>query len=126
MACLEHTPGRSSPGRTGFLVHVHDTPDHYRSAVGRMLAEAVFWTPGVLLTHLRPHWEVLDEQSIRARLVHAGVEVCVHITTGPEDALSVCFERWSDANADGSTACNRLAVLFPPTGTSTAYACPRM
>lgn len=98
------------------LVHIHDTPDHYRSAVGRMLAEAVFWTPGALLTLLTPRWEVLDEQSIRATLLHEGVEVCVHITLGPEgEALSVCFERWSDANAD------KVYRLQPFGGTLSAY-----
>ncbi|MCP5345214.1 MAG: hypothetical protein H7A05_11390 [Pseudomonadales bacterium] len=81
------------------LVHVHDNPDHYRSAVGRMLAEAVFWTPGALLTRLPVRWLALDGNTIQATLQHGSVEVCARIVLGADgQALSLQFERWSDAN----------------------------
>lgn len=45
-------------------------PDHYRAAAGRMLAEAVFWTPTVLLNLPGVKWEVHGPQLIVATLTH--------------------------------------------------------
>lgn len=53
------------------VVRVGRNVDHHRSAMGRVVAEAVFWTPAVLLSRAALSWEQLDTNLVRV-IVRAG------------------------------------------------------
>ena len=75
--------------------------DHARSAFGRYVAEAVFWTPAALLPRDGIRWEAVDESMARVRVVHGGRSQSVDVTIGDEgQPTKIVFPRWSDANAD--------------------------
>lgn len=77
------------------------TPDHRRSAFGRYVAEAVFWTPAALLPGSGVAWENVDEATARVTLSYGGIEQSVDVTVDAEGRPArVVFPRWSDANAD--------------------------
>ncbi len=77
-------------------------PDHARSAFGRYVAEAAFWTPAALLPGPRVVWEAVDEDTARFTVMHSGLQQTVDVTV---DAVGrpviVQFQRWSNANPDG-------------------------
>ena len=54
--------------------------DHQRSAFGRYVAEAVFWTPAALLPGEHVRWEAIDDSSARVILAHRGLEQAVDVT----------------------------------------------
>lgn len=75
--------------------------DHRRSAFGRYVAEAVFWTPAALLPDEGIRWEAIDDASARVIVEHDGLEQAVDVTV--DDAgrpLKVVFQRWSNANPE--------------------------
>lgn len=77
------------------------TPDHARSAFGRHVAEAVFWTPAALLPQEGVVWEAVDDTTARVTVRSGGMEQTVQVTV--DDAgrpVKVGFPRWSDANPD--------------------------
>lgn len=77
------------------------TPDHARSAFGRHVAEAVFWTPAALLPQEGVVWEAVDDTTVRVTVRSGGMEQTVQVTV--DDAgrpVKVGFPRWSDANPD--------------------------
>ena len=77
------------------------TEDHTRSAFGRYVAEAVFWTPAALLPGPAVSWEAVSDDTARVRLQHRGLEQAVDVTVdaqGRPETFS--FQRWSDANPD--------------------------
>lgn len=77
------------------------TPDHARSAFGRHVAEAVFWTPAALLPQEGVVWEGVDDTTARVTVRSGGMEQTVQVTV--DDAgrpVKVSFPRWSDANPD--------------------------
>lgn len=77
------------------------TADHWRSAFGRYVAEAVFWTPAALLPGRGAAWEQLDEATTRVTIAHRGMEQSVDVTVDAEGRMvKVVFPRWTDANAD--------------------------
>lgn len=75
--------------------------DHARSAFGRYVAEAVFWTPAALLPGDHVRWEPIDDSTVRVTLLHEGLEQGVDLSVDTEGRLvKVIFQRWSDANTE--------------------------
>jgi len=75
------------------------TSDHSRSAFGRSLAEAVFWTPAAILTLPDAMWEAMDENTARLKLVKDGETHAIDVTVDPVGRpTQVAFQRWSNAN----------------------------
>lgn len=75
--------------------------DHRRSAFGRYVAEAVFWTPAALLPGPGIHWEQVGEHCARVTVSHRGLVQSVDLTVAPDgQPTQVCFDRWSNANPD--------------------------
>ena len=76
-------------------------PDHARSAFGRYVAEAIFWTPAALLGTPGITWEKIDDDAVRMTLVRDGLTQSVDITVGADGRpTEVVFPRWSNANPD--------------------------
>jgi hypothetical protein len=74
-------------------------PDHTRSAYGRYVAEAAFWTPAALLPGPGIRWDTIDDDSARVTVRHGDLEQAVDIRVDPEGRpTAVSFQRWSDAN----------------------------
>jgi hypothetical protein len=74
-------------------------PDHARSAFGRYVAEAVFWTPAALLPGPGVDWTRLGPDSARVTVRHRGMEQAVDVTVDAEGRPEeVIFQRWSNAN----------------------------
>lgn len=77
------------------------TKDHARSAFGRYVAEAVFWTPAALLPGPNVHWELVDVNVARVTLRHNGLSQSVDVTVAEDgQPLQVHFDRWSNANPE--------------------------
>lgn len=75
--------------------------DHTRSAFGRYVAEAVFWTPAALLPRAGVTWAPIDGDTARVTFRHRGLEQSVDVTVDEEGRpVQVSFARWSDANPD--------------------------
>ena len=73
--------------------------DHARSAFGRYVAEAVFWSPAALLPGENVQWEAIDESTVRVIVRHMGLEQAVELSVDADGTLSeVVFQRWSNAN----------------------------
>lgn len=76
-------------------------PDHTRSAFGRYVAEAVFWSPAALLPRPGVTWAAVDENIARVIVRHGDLEQAVDVTVDAEGRpIEVFFQRWSDANPD--------------------------
>lgn len=77
-------------------------PDLERSAFGRMVAEAVFWTPAALLPGPGVTWEAVDDETARVTVRHGDLVQSVDVTVGADGRpTAVVFPRWSDANPEG-------------------------
>ncbi len=77
------------------------TPDHTRSAFGRYVAEATFWTPAALLPGPGVTWEAVDEDTARVTLRHGELEQAVDVTVDSAGRpVQVSFQRWSNANTE--------------------------
>ena len=61
-------------------------PDHARSAFGRYVAEAVFWTPAALLPGPGVTWERLDADQARVTVEHRGTSQSVDHRVGRRPA----------------------------------------
>lgn len=76
--------------------------DHRRSAFGRYVAEAVFWTPAALLPGPDIVWSEVDEATARVTLRHGDLEQSVDVTVDADGApVQVAFPRWTNANPEG-------------------------
>ncbi len=76
--------------------------DHTRSAFGRYVAEAAFWTPAALLPGPNVTWEAVDENTARFTMIHDGVSQSVDVTVDAAGRpIVVQFQRWSNANPEG-------------------------
>jgi hypothetical protein len=76
-------------------------PDHTRSAFGRYVAEAVFWTPAAVLPCPGIVWEGLESDRARVTIKYRGLSQSVDLTVGADgQPTQVCFERWSNANPE--------------------------
>ncbi|MFC4259700.1 DUF6544 family protein [Marinobacter lacisalsi] len=75
-------------------------PDHTRSAFGRYVAEAVFWTPAAVLPGPGVVWEGLDAHRARVTVEHRGLSQSVDVTVAADgQPTEVRFQRWSNANS---------------------------
>ena len=76
--------------------------DHLRSSFGRIVAEAMFWSPAALLPQANVRWEAMDANTARATVTDAGMQqdVVIHVDAAGRP-LWVSMRRWSNANADG-------------------------
>ena len=83
------------------VVRVSDCADHHRSAFGRVVAEAAFWTPAALLPSEDVIWDAVGPDSARARISAHGFEQWVEIKVDSSGApTEVRIDRWSNANPD--------------------------
>jgi hypothetical protein len=103
---LVRVSGSDSEGWTRFwlmgLLPVARTggdADHARSAFGRYVAEAVFWTPAATLPGPGVQWSLVDANCARLTVRHDGLVQSVDLTVAPDgQPVQVRFERWSNAN----------------------------
>jgi hypothetical protein len=85
------------------IVRAGGTSDHARAAFGRVIAEAVFWTPGALLPNDYVTWEAVGADIARATVTDSGMTQTVDVTVDTDGRPTmVVIPRWSDANADKS------------------------
>lgn len=83
------------------VVRAGGESDHARSAFGRLVAEAVFFTPAALLPHDGVTWEAAGPDRARAAVNFRGMTQTVDITVAEDGRpLTVIIPRWSNANAD--------------------------
>lgn len=76
--------------------------DHTRSAFGRYVAEAAFWTPAALLPGPNVVWEAVDDNTARFIMTYKGMAQSVDVTVDAEGRpIVVQFQRWSNANSEG-------------------------
>jgi hypothetical protein len=77
------------------------TPDHARSAFGRSVAEAVFWTPAAVLPRPGVDWAWVATDCARLTVSHQGLSQSIDVTVAPDgQPTQVRFERWSNANPE--------------------------
>ncbi len=106
---LMRMSGSDSAGWTRFWIaglapvaRFGGTSDHTRSAFGRYVAEAVFWTPAALLPGPDVVWQAVDETTSKVTIRHNGITQDVYIcVTAEGQPTEVRFPRWSDANPEG-------------------------
>ena len=78
-------------------------PDHARSAFGRCVAEAVFWTPAAVLPGPGVSWAHVDANTARVTLARGELSQSVDVKVDVEGRpLSVSFMRWTNANPDNA------------------------
>jgi hypothetical protein len=83
------------------VVRQGGNPDHLRSAFGRAVAEAAFWTPAALLPRAGVTWEAVDADTARATVTHRGMTQTVDVRVDAEGRpLWVSLPRWTSANPD--------------------------
>ncbi len=79
----------------------NNIPDHYRSAFGRFVCEAIVFTPAAILDSPFVHWEDVAENHIRATVIIEGLTQVVDIFLDERGApVEVVFPRWTDANPE--------------------------
>lgn len=75
--------------------------DHQRSAFGRVVAEAAFWSPASLLPSKNVYWEAVDNNTARATVRRGAFVQAVEITVDPSGApTEVLIQRWSNENPE--------------------------
>ncbi|WP_036760489.1 DUF6544 family protein [Leisingera daeponensis] len=75
--------------------------DHARSAFGRYVAEAAFWTPAAVLPGPNVIWEPVSENVARFTMRQGELEQSVDVIVDADGRPQhVSFMRWSDANPD--------------------------
>ena len=75
--------------------------DHAKSAFGRYVAEAVFWSPAALLPGPGIRWEAVNPETARVTVTHKSLSQSVDITLDTEGCPGIIrFMRWSNANPE--------------------------
>ncbi len=75
--------------------------NHARSAFGRYVAEAVFWTPAALLPGPGIVWEPVDAATARVIVMREGLKQAVELTVDAAGCPRIVrFLRWTDANPE--------------------------
>ena len=100
--------GSDSGGWTRFRIlglitvaRLGGTRDHARSAYGRCVAEAAYWTPAALLPGPGIAWDAVDGDTARVTVTRDDLSQSVEIAVDAEGRpREVSFQRWSDANAE--------------------------
>lgn len=81
------------------VVRLGGNNDHRRSAFGRYVAEALFWTPAAVLPGAGIAWTALSADSARVTVNYQGMQQAVDITVAENgQPTRVSFMRWSNAN----------------------------
>ncbi len=81
------------------VVRVGGTPDHQRSAFGRVVAEGAFWVPASLLPGRAVLWEPVDEFTARAVVSSGDYRQAIDISVADDGQPSrVVIQRWSNEN----------------------------
>ena len=81
-------------------------PDHLRSAFGRMVGEALFWTPAAFLPAAGAGWDAISWEAVGSDTTavtvrHRGLTQRAEVTVdGAGRPSRVAFPRWSNENAD--------------------------
>lgn len=82
------------------VARVSGTPDHHRSAFGRLVAEGAFWMPSSLLPGRHVVWESVGENVVRASITYGNYSQSIDLTIEPDGRPSrIVLQRWSNANA---------------------------
>ncbi len=85
----------------GPVARIGGRTDHSRSAFGRYIAEAVFWTPAALLPDANTSWQDTGENATRVTVRKGALEQAVDVTLDAAGhPIEVKLMRWSDANPD--------------------------
>lgn len=101
------------------------TPDHSRSAFGRYVAEAVFWTPGALLPRQGVQWEAVGSDTARVTVIHGAMAQSIDVRIDDDGRpTQVQFQRWSNANPLKTFRLQSSVVSFPIFGRFRATAFP--
>ncbi len=103
-----HLSGSDAGGWTRFwlmgllpVARLGGNPDHARSAFGRHVAEAAFWSPAALLPGESVSWSPVDARTARVTFRHGGLEQAVDVRINEDGSpAEVRFQRWSNANRD--------------------------
>lgn len=75
--------------------------DHARSAFGRFIAEATFWTPAALLPAPGIEWSSPAPDTARVTVTRDGMTQTVDLLVDERGApVEVSFVRWSNANSE--------------------------
>jgi hypothetical protein len=75
--------------------------DHRRSAFGRVVAEASFWSPASLLPSDHVRWEQVDDATARAVVLWGAFEQAVDIKLDADGRpVMVVIQRWSNENQE--------------------------
>lgn len=75
--------------------------NHKRSAFGRYIAEAAFWTPAALLPSENVTWQQIEQNTSKVTVHHAGLTQAVDIEVDQTGKpLKIKFMRWSNANSE--------------------------
>lgn len=83
------------------VVRAGGSSDHLRAALGRVVAEAVFFAPASLLPENGVVWEAVGSHTARASVMHLGMVQTVDVTVDDEGRPhTVVIPRWSDANME--------------------------
>lgn len=78
------------------------TMDHAKSAFGRYVAEAVFWTPAAVLPGPGVTWSEVSPDTARVTIKAHGFEQSVDLQVAADGVpLRVSFMRWTNANPEG-------------------------
>jgi len=81
------------------VAHAGGDVDHARSAFGRSVAEAVFWTPAAVLPSPNVVWSAVDQNTARVTVTQDGMSQSVDVTVASDGQPDqVVFQRWSNAN----------------------------
>lgn len=81
------------------VLRVGGDRDHARSALGRFVSEALFWSPAALLPSENVRWEAVDSNTARVIVQQDGFEQSVDVTVAENGApQTIVFPRWSNAN----------------------------
>lgn len=83
------------------IVRTRQSFDHALSAFGRLMSEAIFWTPASLLLLDSAQWEEVDIRTGKVHIERDGYSVEVYFVINDDGSLDrIWFERWSNVNAE--------------------------
>jgi hypothetical protein len=83
------------------IVRAGGDADFARSGAGRVVSEALFWTPAAFLPGSGARWEPVDQDTARAVVATPVETVAVELTVAPDGRpRSVLLQRWSNQNPE--------------------------
>lgn len=83
------------------IARIGGSADRARSAFGRQVAEAVFWTPAALLPGPGVSWQALGPDRACVTVQHGRWQQAVEVGVDADGRpVEVVFQRWSNANRE--------------------------